>query len=73
MYLKGGLMDALLYRVTMGISVFGKTNNTKNLCTIYNVLILKYFGTILNMNWSSSLFSRTCKIHVEKGKKLDIL
>ncbi|NXS64449.1 CX7A2 oxidase, partial [Brachypteracias leptosomus] len=25
-YLKGGLKDALLYRVTMGLSVFGKAN-----------------------------------------------
>ncbi|NXY49197.1 CX7A2 oxidase, partial [Ceuthmochares aereus] len=25
-HLKGGLMDALLYRVTMGLSVFGKAN-----------------------------------------------
>ncbi|NXJ79338.1 CX7A2 oxidase, partial [Trogon melanurus] len=26
-HLKGGLMDALLYRVTMGLSVFGKANS----------------------------------------------
>ncbi|NXC16405.1 CX7A2 oxidase, partial [Corythaeola cristata] len=25
-HLKGGIMDALLYRVTMGLSVFGKVN-----------------------------------------------
>ncbi|NWR56491.1 CX7A2 oxidase, partial [Bucorvus abyssinicus] len=25
-HLKGGVMDALLYRVTMGLSVFGKAN-----------------------------------------------
>lgn len=26
MYLKGGIMDGLLYRVTMGLTVFGKAH-----------------------------------------------
>ena len=26
MHLKGGVMDSLLYKVTMGLTVFGKAN-----------------------------------------------
>ncbi|NWS56780.1 CX7A2 oxidase, partial [Chunga burmeisteri] len=34
-HLKGGIMDALLYKVTMGLSVFGKAN-TKIFMLWYN-------------------------------------
>ncbi|KAF1505520.1 Cytochrome c oxidase subunit 7A2, mitochondrial, partial [Eudyptula minor novaehollandiae] len=35
-HLKGGVMDALLYRVTMGLAVFGKAN-TKIFMLWYDV------------------------------------
>lgn len=35
MYLKGGAMDGLLYRVTMGLTVVGKAN-TKTFTIYYN-------------------------------------
>ncbi|KAF1467726.1 Cytochrome c oxidase subunit 7A2, mitochondrial, partial [Megadyptes antipodes antipodes] len=35
-HLKGGVMDALLYRVTMGLTVFGKAN-TKIFMLWYDV------------------------------------
>lgn len=74
MYLKGGIMDGLLYRFTMGLTVFGKAH-IKHLrfSTLSNLLRLKnFFGTASSMTDTVLCTRYSFRIHVKMLDKAKI-